>query len=278
MTLTANVADRAAIERIGVWFGAGLENALAARAALGELQAAHPNAEWVLFGPGSSLFLFEMDARVQVYIPLKSLEARRAAQTRLSYYLEKRAQFKKLRGLQLTACFGVAVLSPNSALNRLVTAQFQNVQKMLRVSGQFIQKALPDFHGTERPLLQAGPQALAFATQLYRKVPPRSHKVLVLLHTEENGNKLERQWQGLQLCAAELGHVPHITVAAVVGDDRLLARHLSKTQPAWLQVNVQQAMGLMAYADQVICTSPLITQICVQMGRSDRLVLLNSHS
>ena len=49
-----------ASQRIGVWFGQGLHNAMAARAAWGQLQAEYPGADWVLFGPQASLFLFEI--------------------------------------------------------------------------------------------------------------------------------------------------------------------------------------------------------------------------
>ena len=174
------------VQRIGVWFGQGLHNALAARAALGQLQVEHPGADWVLFGPRSSLFLFEMDERVPVYIPLRALEPRRPAQTRLSYYLEKRAQFKKLRGLKLNLCIGVSALADLPEQNQQADAQFQHVQKMLGVGGQFMQQELSGFLRAERPMLQAGPQALAYATQLYRKTSPSLIKAVALLHAEEN--------------------------------------------------------------------------------------------
>lgn len=147
-----------ASQRIGVWFGQGLHNAMAARAAWGQLQAEYPGADWVLFGPQASLFLFEMDARVPVYIPLRALEPRRPAQTRLSYYLEKRAQFKKLRGLKLDLCIGVSALAALPEQNQQADAQFQHVQKMLGVGGQFMQQELPSFYALNGPCCRPGPK------------------------------------------------------------------------------------------------------------------------
>lgn len=267
-----------ASQRIGVWFGQGLHSALAARATLGPLQAEHPGADWVLFGPLGRLFLFEMDERVPAYIPLRALEPRRPAQSRLSYYLEKRAQFKKLRGLKLELCIGVSALDASPELNQLAAAQFQHVQKMLGVGGKFVQQELSVFFQAERPLLQAGPQALAYATQLYRKTPPSLTKAVVLLYAEENTPSLDMQWQALQCSLAQLGGNTYLTVAAVVGENRLLARQLSASQPGWLQLGLPQAMGLIAYADRVISASEAITLICAEMGRSDRLLLVKSHS
>ncbi len=265
-------------QRIGVWFGQGLHSALAARAAWGQLQAEYPGADWVLFGPLGRLFLFEMDERVPAYIPLRALEPRRPAQSRLSYYLEKRAQFKKLRGLKLELCIGVSALDASPELNQLAAAQFQHVQKMLGVGGKFIQQELSVFFQAERPLLQAGPQALAYATQLYRKTPPSLTRAVVLLYAEENAPSLDLQWQALQCSLAQLGGSTHLTVAAVVGGNRLLDRQLSTHHPDWLQLGLPQAMGLIAYADRVICASAVITLICGEMGRSDRLLLVKSHS
>jgi len=266
-------------QRIGVWFGQGLHSALAARATLGPLQAEHPGADWVLFGPRGSLFLFEMDERVPVYIPLRALEPRRPAQPRLSYYLEKRAQFKKLRGLRLNLCIGVSALADLPEQNQQAAAQFQHVQKMLNVGGRFTQQDLSAFLHAERPLLQAGPQALAYATQLYRKTSPSLTKAVALLYAEENeSTSLDLQWQALQASLAQLGGNAHLTVAAVVGDNRLLARQLSTHHPDWLQLDLPQAMGLIAYADRVICASEVITLVCEEMGRSDRLLLVKSHS
>lgn len=267
-----------ASQRIGVWFGQGLHSALAARAAWGQLQAEYPGADWVLFGPLGRLFLFEMDERVPAYIPLRALEPRRPAQSRLSYYLEKRAQFKKLRGLKLELCIGVSALDASLELNQLAAAQFQHVQKMLGVGGKFIQQELSVFLQAERPLLQAGPQALAYATQLYRKTPPSLIKAVALLYAEENAPGLDMQWQALHDNLAQLGSNVHLTVAAVVGDNRLLARQLSTHHPDWLQLGLPQAMGLIAYADRVISASEAITLICAEMGRSDRLLLVKSHS
>lgn len=266
------------VQRIGVWFGQGLHNALAARAALGQLQVEHPGADWVLFGPRSSLFLFEMDERVPVYIPLRTLEPRRPAQTRLSYYLEKRAQFKKLRGLKLNLCIGVSALADLPEQNQQAAAQFQHVQKMLGVGGQFMQQELSGFLRAERPMLQAGPQALAYATQLYRKTSPSLIKAVALLYAEESEPGLDIQWQALHSSLVQLGSNVHLTVAAVVGDNRLLARQLSTHHPDWLQLDLPQAMGLIAYADRVICASEVITLVCEEMGRSDRLLLVKSHS
>ncbi|MCE2746050.1 MAG: hypothetical protein LW710_09100 [Burkholderiales bacterium] len=270
-----------ASHRIGVWFGQGINNALAARAALGQLQTEYPGADWVLFGPRSSLFLFEMDERVPVYIPLRTLEPRRPAQTRLSYYLEQRAQFKKLRSLKLSLCIGVSAQAAEPELNRNVAAQFQHVRKVLGVGGQFIQRHLSSFLKAERPLLQAGPQALAHATQLYRKVSPGLVKAVALLYAEEHPaglDSLDSQWKTLQGGLWQLGEGVHLTVAAIAGENRLLARQLNAAQPSWLQLGLPQAMGLIAYADRVISASEVITLICAEMGRADRLLLVKSDS
>lgn len=266
------------VQRIGVWFGQGFENALAARAALGQLQAEYLGADWVLFGPRESLFLFEMDERVPAYIPLKSLEPRRPAQSRLSYYLEKRAQFKKLRGLKIDLCIGVSASASLPELNQQAAVQFQHVQKMLGVDGRFIQQELPLLLQIERPLLLAGPQALAYATQLYRNVPPSSIKTVAFLDAAEGQANLEVKWQALQNHLPQPGSNVQLTVAAIVGDNRLLARHLNDKYPQCLQLGMPQAMGLIAYADRVICASEAVTLICAEMGRSDRLLLVKSHS
>lgn len=265
-------------KRIGVWFGQGLECALAARAMLGQLQAKYPDADWVILGPRESLFLFEMDERVPVYIPLKGLEPRRPAQTRLSYYLEKRTQFKKLRGLQLDLCLGVSVLVDVHKAKQADVEQFQHVQKMLGIDGHLIQQELSSFLQIERPLLQAGPQALAYATQLYRKALPSQSKVLALLYPASDPASLNLQWQAIQNSVLGLGNNLHLTIAVVVGENRLLARYMTDRRPDWLQVGLPQAMGLIAYADRVICDSEKITRICSEMGRSDRLLLVKSHS
>jgi hypothetical protein len=266
------------VQRIGVWFDRGFESALAIRAVLGQLQAEHPGADWVLFGPRGCLFLFEMDERVPVYIPLRALEPRRPAQTRLSYYLEKRAQFKKLHGLKLDLCIGVSALASSPEVNQQAAEQFRHAQKMLGVGGQFIQQELSSFLPVEKPLLHAGPQALAYATQLYRKTSPGLIKAVALLYAEEKASNLDSQWDAMQNSLTQLGSNTHLTVAAVIGDNRLLARQLSASQPSWLQLALPQAMGLIAYADRVISASEVITLICAEMGRSDRLLLVKSHS
>lgn len=264
----------AGAQRIGLWFGAGLENALAARAVLGELQAERPGASWVLFGPRSSLFLFEMDDRVAVYIPLRSLEPRRSAQSRLSYYFEKRAQFKRLRGLQLDECLGVSIVLGTEA-NPNDLKQFQHVQRMLGVGGQLTQRDMAVFMAAKRPLLEAGPQALAFATQHHRKLNPGQLKLLVLLNGVEGG--VVQQWLVAQ--NSLFVEQPHsITVAVVTNGNRLLARQLAQTRPDWLQVDLAQAMGLIAYADRVISSSEIVTRICYEMRREDRLLLGKSNS
>lgn len=252
-------------KRIGVWFDAGLENALAARAALGGLQAEHPGADWVLLGPRESLFLFEMDERISAYIPLRALEPRRPAQSRLSYFLEKRAQYKKLRGLQLDLCLGVSV-SP-------VGKQFQHLLNLLNVSGRFIGHDLPVFLSSPRPELQAGAQALALATRHYRLTPPYALKVLLVLSSEPGqGLGLDAQWSTAQHILAREGF-EHVTTAVLGGNDKLQARQLAQAHPDWLRLDLPQTMGFLAYADRVITFSPNVTRICGEMGRSDRLVL-----
>lgn len=274
------MADR---KRLGLWFAPGVDNALAARAALGDLQAQNPAADWVLFGPRENLFLFEMDDRVPIYIPLRALEPRRPAQSRLSYYLEKRAQFKKLRGLGLDACFGVAVLHVDSQENIRAAKRFEYALGMLGVRGELIHKTHKAFLAMPRPELQAGPQALVFATQFYRKVPPNQLKQLLLLgQIDDQDEPVHTQWQHTQqtLHANSAGHATpaHLLTAVITNGDRLSARQLTRAHPDWLQVNVAQAMGLIAYADRVICCSGTITRICIEMGRSDRLLLGKSNS
>lgn len=257
-------------KRIGVWFDAGLENALAVRAALGGLQAEYPGADWVLLGPRESLFLFEMDERISAYIPLRALETRRPAQTRLSFFLEKRAQYKKLRGLQLDLCLGVSVTQ--------VGKQFQHFVKLLNVSGRFICHDLPEFQSSPRPELQAGAQALALATQHYRMLPPHTSKALLVLGNEPGQTLgLDAQWKTAQDILALEG-IAHTTTVVLCGKDKLQVRQLAKAHPDWLRLDLQQAMGFLAYVDRVISFSPNVTRICGEMGRSDRLVLVKKDS
>lgn len=270
-------------KRLGLWFAAGIDNALAARAALSELQGRHPGADWVLFGPGESLFLFEMDDRVPVYIPLRALEARRPAQSRLSYYLEKRAQFKKLQSLRLDSCFGVALLHADPRINTQVANTFADTLGELGVSGELMHKEKSAFSAMQRPELQAGPQSLAFATRLYRKVPPNQSKQLLLLaHIGAQDEPIDTQWQQVhqvfQADSAGFATTVHALTAVITNGDRLVARQLAQTHPDWVQVNVAQTMGLIAYADRVICCSETITRICIEMNRSDRLLLGKSYS
>ena len=270
-------------KRLGLWFSTGIDNALAARAALGDLLAKNPDADWVLFGPRQSLFLFEMDDRVPVYIPLRALEARRPAQSRLSYYLEKRTQFKKLRGLGLDSCFGVSVLQGDTHLDAEAFKQFEDALSMLGVRGELIQREESAFHAMPTPELQAGPQALAFATQFYRKVPPNHSKHLLLLgKIDGQDESVDSQWQHVQHTLQANNVTPaataHVVTAVITHGDRLSARQLTQAHPDWLQVDTAQAMGLIAYADRVICCSETITRICAEMGRSDRLLLGKSHS
>jgi hypothetical protein len=270
-------------KRFGLWFAAGINHALAARAAFGELQSQNPGADWVLFGPRESLFLFEMDERVPVFIPLRALEPRRPAQTRLSYYLEKRAQFKKLRGLALDACFGVAELQHDPQEDLNIAKQFEHALGMLGTRGDLKQTDKNVFLTMPRPELQAGPQALAFATQLYRKVPPNQLKHLLLLgQLSGQDETIEAQWQYaqklLQTDASMAPAMANLVTAVITKGDRLAARQLSQAYPDCLQVDLAQATGLIAYADRVICCSETITRICAEMGRSDRLLLGKSHS
>ncbi|MCR2745789.1 hypothetical protein [Limnobacter parvus] len=273
----------AGTQRVGLWFGAGLESALAARAVLNELQAERPGAGWVLFGPRSSLFLFEMDDRVAVYIPLRALEPRRSAQSRLSYFLEKRAQFKKLRGLQLNECFGVSLLSGGSTsqssnYQKIEHTQFKHVQRMLGVGGRFIERELSVFLAAERPLLEAGPQALAFATQYHRKINPAHLKVLVLYNAAEGDLEFSANTQLDVQTIPFPNQQASVLVAVITNGDRLLARQLVQKHPDWLQVDYAQAMGLIAYADRVISNSEVVTRICQEMGRQDRILLGKSNS
>lgn len=263
--------------RIGLWFGNGLENALAARAALGQLQAERPGADWVLFGPRESLYLFEMDNRVSGYIPLRSFESRRAAQSRLSFYLEKRNQFKKLHGLQLDDCIAVAVCSGDERADQLTAKEFQKDFNRLGITGLCLQKPLEWFLAIERPTLQAGPEALAFATQHHRKSPPNLPKHLVLLSEYAAPRQsLEQQWANVQAFEG-LGQGANLSIAAITTGNRLTARQITQTHPDWLQLNRAQAMGLIAYADGVISVSADVTLICQEMGRSSLLLLGKCH-
>ena len=270
-------------KRLGLRFPTGIDNALAARAALGDLLAKNLNADWVLFGPRQSLFLFEMDDRVPVYIPLRALEARRPAQSSLSHYLEKRAQFKKLRGLSLDSCFGVSVLQVDPQANAAVAKQFEHALGMLSVRGELIQREESAFQAMPAPELQAGPQALAFATRFYRKVPPNRLKHLLLLgQLGGQDEPVDTQWQHMQQTLhvnnVASAAAAHVVTAVITHGDRLSARQLTQAHPDWLQVDTAQAMGLIAYADRVICCSETVTRICAEMGRSERLLLGKSHS
>lgn len=265
--------------RIGLWFGQGIDNALAARAALGQLQAQYPGADWVLLGPQSSFFLFEMDPRVPAYIPLLALEPRRAAQTWFMYFLEKRTQFKKLRALQFHKCIGVSVVLPDAQSNHQIQQQFLHLQKILRADGSFIQDKLMVFLAHSHPPLQAGPQALAFATHYHRKLAPKTTKLLVLLvDLDEQGRPPLQQWLALQ--ASVVAFQPaHVTVGVIMGSgNRLLLRQIGETHPEWQLLNMPQAIGFVAYADRVITLSSMVTRICQEMGRSEQLLLAKTNS
>ena len=265
-------------KRIGLWFGRGLENALAARAALGKLQAENPGAEWVLFGPRESLYVFEMDDRVSAYIPLRSLEPRRAAQSRLSFFLEKRAQFKKLRGLQLDECIAVVASSADKAADQQALKNFQQDFKRLGVHGHCLVNELKWFLAIERPVLQAGPEALAFATQHHRKSPPNLPKYLVLLSEHAApGPSLEQQWTQVQALES-FNQCVNPAIAVITRGNRLASRQIAQAHPDWLQLNNSQAMGLIAYADGVVSVAADVTLICHEMGRSNLLLLGKSNS
>jgi hypothetical protein len=234
--------------RVAVWFGKGLENALAARAWLGQLQAENPGAEWVLLGPQGSLYLFEMDSRVSAFIPLLQLEPPRPTQPRLLRYFAERRQFRQIRELRFSQCFGVAV---SGSGNESAQPEFAKFISGIGLPGQLLEKALPDFLLANQPLLQAGPQALAFATRLHRASPPHLPKLLVLLACPAIGNdktglELEQQWNAAQANMRNC-EPAHITVAVVnAAGNRLLVRWLNQHYPDWLPIDLSQAMGLIS--------------------------------
>ncbi|HEX4856647.1 MAG TPA: hypothetical protein VFV28_07525, partial [Limnobacter sp.] len=231
--------------RVALWFAEGLDNALAARGALEGLQAQHPDADWVLLGPKSSLCLFEMDNRVAAYIPLLSLGPRRPSQGWLSRFFETRTQYRQLRGVGFSQCMGVAVaeqatVQAGGPFSRQASQKhFNQLKSALRVPGAFIEKSLHEFLQADRPLLQAGPQALAFATQLHRTSPPHLQKLLVLLSDPAGRtDALLQQW-GTAQHLLQQNAPAHITVAVMHSSgDRLLSRWLGKNQPNWLGVDL----------------------------------------
>lgn len=263
-------------KRVGLWFGAGLENALAARAALGRLMHKYPDAEWVLFGPPGSLFLFEMDERVSAYIPLKSLQARRPSQGWLSHYLAQRAQYKKLGGLQLNACEGVAVSQPSPEDTKHTLNLLGRLSRSLGTRVCLWQESLDEFLQIPRPVLQAGPQALAFATHHHRTTAPNAVKHLIILDGTHSLPSLQSQLQGLQANLVSNQAVVHLTIAVLIENNRLTSRELGRQQPNWLQVDTAQAMGLMAYSDRVLTPHRLLCFLCEEMGRVNHLMLVKS--
>ena len=273
------------VERIGVWFGAGLQNALATRRLLGFLALRFPQADLVLFGPRASLHLFEMDSRVSAYLPLLALEEKRREQSAIANYLGRRAQFKKLKSLNLQACFGVCTeyVKPIKPMGA-VRGGFDVFAKALGLARHallvYTEPALLQTAST--PFLEAGPQALLAATHFYRLASPQLPKVLLVLgHADQSLDQLKNaQTQAHDMLHAHglvADHKACVVWAVLGGESRLhsrLAAHLGEPIRIMSQARL---MGHIAYADQVICLPDEAARICVEMGRENRLLLLKTY-
>jgi hypothetical protein len=258
-------------KQIGLWVAPGFESALAARAILGELLMKYPDSDLLVLGSQENLFLFEMDRRISFHIPLIALAPKRPSEFRLLRWFEERNQLKKLRRLNLSQCVGVSVYCVENALNQKVVGQFGAFQNFLGIKGSLICKPLDVFLQYSRPVLQASPESLAFATQHYRAASPNLSRIVLLFDSAGIAlDSLDLHYQNAlaTICSEKMTHV----MIAVVGNiDRLVARYVAKKYPSWMQLNLPQAMGLIAYADRVISFSKRVTQICIEMDRSNQL-------
>lgn len=266
------------LRRIGIWCCGGLQESLAARRLLNTLHATHPQASLIVLGPRDSLAFFEMDKCVAAFLPLNALEPPRPTQGRVARYLENRASFKKLRGLQLDACVSV-MPAENNAFQSQIEGSWRLFVRMLafrpeRAIAVQPSSANPVSHQAEA--LQPGPQAIAYANKVYHHAPPRCVKVLVYLGkaTESLSVLQQREEFARQLIERRrsellgtMGHELFVSTLVVTTGNRLLRRQLMANLGSLTLVNWNQLIGHMAYVDWVLPVSPDITAIASEMDR-----------
>lgn len=123
--------------------------------------------------------------------------------------------------------------------------------------------------------LMAGPSALSISTHHYRAMPANGLKVLVAVHFDRLA---EGKLQGL--LASIDAALPHhaalaerlqlnlqVTYLGFGEVTKLIRRELAQRGSKWYFGGIEQLVGHLAYADQVVSNSPDITLLCHQMGK-----------
>lgn len=250
--------------RVFVWFAPGLANALAARQCLAVLARTLPKANIGMVGPRQALCLFEMDDRVQVFVPQLALTPRRPAQARLSYWFAKRAQNRKLATLKADLWIGIGTNGPQRSAWKAVCGSQEPSLEFAAQSFEADAGHLPN------DALQAGPEALAWATGVFRKWHPTQAKRVAVLGIADMAQSQLKQ----RLAACPPGFLQLVLLPGADAPNRFLQR----TQPDLWQVGLDKLLGMLVYADQVMSFEGDITRLCVEIGREDRLLLAKSDS
>ncbi|MCQ8895138.1 hypothetical protein NQT62_01640 [Limnobacter humi] len=255
---------------VGLAFGPSVVEAMDARHTITMLKAQYPQAGLVLLSSPGNKAWFELDTRVDAYIPLQGLQPRRPGQSRLGHWWASRAQLRKLQTLPLT----VFCLQPSPVPSR--SAAFLNALARRMGHVPLLRAGLePQGGHTATPLLDAGAQALAQASRHYRTVDPTlRRRVVVLGMADDAPHLLQSRWQGSQTGAAPATHCTGIVLVEPGRSVGLLAQRLCRSLPgAVLALDWSSTLGMLAYADEVKAWSPDVTRICREMGRENRLLL-----
>ncbi|HEX4879599.1 MAG TPA: hypothetical protein VFV39_07125 [Limnobacter sp.] len=273
-----------ACKRAALLVPPGIEQALAARRLLLALHAQHPGVEWAVLGPRSSLFVFEMDPAVAAYIPVQALEPRRPAQFRLAHWWQGRQHVRKLAQLPMDAwlgCQATASVYPRAqvAMPPVYRRLFAALGSQQANKPQWWCAAQIDEYATLPGWgpLQLGPNALARATRLFQSMPPNVPKVVVVLGeaSEPLGNLRARADQVQGLPGLEGGAWVWLVLAegAAMRHRRMASQH-----PEWEFASLADCLGVLVYADRVMCHVPQITRLLSDIGRADRLMLDKTHT
>lgn len=241
-----------------------------ARHAVTTLKAQHPQADLVLLSSPANKAWFELDTRVDAYIPLLGLLHRRAGQSRFGHWWASRAQLRKLQTLPLTGfCWLPAADQSRSAAFLKTLAR-----RMAHVPYLELPQDGVDIHPAT-PLLDAGAQALAQASRYYRTVNPTLRKRVVVLGTaDEAPALLKARWLDSHAAAAPATHCTGVVVVEQGSPQGLLAQRLCRSLPGQVMaLDWSATLGMLAYADEVRAWSADVTRMCQEMGREDRLLL-----